>query len=82
MLTLCWSKLVSMMAAVDETNCFPSPNQNGLLLSSRRTFDLSSFENLFMYLSNYSLPQAVLVAPESNTEENHASDSRTCESKS
>ena len=62
MLTLCWSIWAGMMAAIDETNCSPSPNQDGLMLSSTRTFDLSSFERLSTYSSNHGLPQTVLVA--------------------
>ena len=71
MLTWCWPILACIMAAVDRTNCFPSLNQNGLLLSSKRTFDLSSFKRLFTYSPNHSLPQTVLLVPESNTAEHH-----------
>ena len=49
MLTLCWPILACMMATADETNCFPFPNRNGLVLSSRKIFDLSSFERLSIY---------------------------------
>ena len=82
MLTLCWPKLAGMMAAFDETNWIPFLDRNDLLLSSRRTFDFSSFERLFMYSSNHSFPQTVQLAPDSNTADHHVSDSSTCESKS
>lgn len=61
--TLCCTILAGMMD-VDETNWFPYPDRNSLLLSLRRTFDLSSFKRLVMYSLNHSFQQTVLLVPE------------------